>query len=152
MWQLDYSCLFIFCKRTVYKRYCSHRGYWNVLIWLRNWPWVRSESGCHLGSTLTNIYIINRTNFWVLVNEVFPNEVRAGANSFINMLQWLLNIALSLAFQSLVDAIGVSNTFWIFAGIGICCLIYIVIVLNESKDNDLGQTKVNESKNKNTEA
>jgi MFS family permease len=82
------------------------------------------------------------TNFWVLVNEVFPNEVRAGANSFINMLQWLLNVALALAFPPLVDAIGVSNTFWIFAGIGVLCLIYIVISVNESKGSELGKTDV----------
>lgn len=87
-------------------------------------------NGCH------------RTNFWVLVNEVFPNEVRAGANSFINMLQWLLNVALALAFPPLVDAIGVSNTFWIFAGIGVLCLIYIVISLHESKGSELGKTDV----------
>lgn len=78
----------------------------------------------------------------MLVNEVFPNEVRAGANSFINMLQWLLNVALALAFPPLVDAIGVSNTFWIFAGIGVLCLIYIVISVNESKGSELGKTDV----------
>jgi hypothetical protein len=68
--------------------------------------------------------------------------VRAGANSFINMLQWLLNVALALAFPPLVDAIGVSNTFWIFAGIGVLCLIYIVISVNESKGSELGKTDV----------
>ena len=85
--------------------------------------------------------------FWILVGEIFPNSFRDVAPSFINMLEWLLNIGLTLAFPSLVVAVGASNVFWIFAGIGLLCLIYIIIALTESNGSDIGQTKLT-NKNK----
>jgi sugar porter (SP) family MFS transporter len=77
-------------------------------------------------------------NFWVLVSEIFPNSIRESAPSFINMQQWIYNIALTLAFPSMVSGLGASGSFWIFAGIGVACTIFISVSLRESKGADLG--------------
>jgi major inositol transporter-like SP family MFS transporter len=74
----------------------------------------------------------------VLVSEIFPNSIRESAPSFINMQQWIYNIALTLAFPSMVSGLGASGSFWIFAGIGVACTIFISVSLRESKGADLG--------------
>lgn len=74
----------------------------------------------------------------MLVSEIFPNSIRESAPSFINMQQWIYNIALTLAFPSMVSGLGASGSFWIFAGIGVACTIFIGVALRESRGADLG--------------
>lgn len=68
--------------------------------------------------------------------------MRDAAPSFINAFEQLLIIALTLAFPSLVVAIGAANIFWIFAGIGVLCTIYIGVMLSESNGAEIGQTEL----------
>jgi sugar porter (SP) family MFS transporter len=80
--------------------------------------------------------------FWILVGEIFPNSMRDAAPSFVNAFEQLLIISLTLAFPSLVVAIGAANIFWIFAGVGVICTVYIGVMLSESNGSDIGQTEL----------
>jgi len=71
--------------------------------------------------------------FWILINEVFPRNVREQAGSVVNVLQWGFNLFLTLLFPKTVDAIGLGPTYLIFGGIGVFSIIYGFFFLWETK-------------------
>jgi len=77
--------------------------------------------------------------FWVLVNEVFPTNVREAGGSFTNILQWGFNLLVSGLFKLEAQAIGWDWTFFIFGGIGILCTVYLFFTLpsDPKKDHEI---------------
>ncbi|KAN0040139.1 hypothetical protein ACTA71_012029 [Dictyostelium dimigraforme] len=73
--------------------------------------------------------------FWILVIEIFPEDIRDVGSTILNAVQWSFNIALSFSFLSLAELIG-NNTFFIFGGFGIVCLVIMYIYLPETKNDD----------------
>ncbi|EGG25387.1 hypothetical protein DFA_03636 [Cavenderia fasciculata] len=71
--------------------------------------------------------------FWILVIEIFPEEMKDLGSSLLNALQWIFNIALSFSFLWLVSLIGQAAIFWIFGGIGIFCLVLVSIYLPDTQ-------------------
>jgi len=72
--------------------------------------------------------------FWVLVNENFPKEhsqYKEAAATYANVLQWLLNLTVSLVFPT------VSNypmpTFLFFGAVGLISTAYLVFFMKETK-------------------
>jgi sugar porter (SP) family MFS transporter len=54
--------------------------------------------------------------FWLLNSELYPLELRGRGTGLVVMVQWAANLAVSLTFLLLIDAIGKPATFWIYAG------------------------------------
>jgi len=71
--------------------------------------------------------------FWVIVNELYPSDIRAVASSIINMLQWLFNLIISLSFLVMVKSIGLPATYFFFTGVGLFGLIIFIFMLPETK-------------------
>ena len=62
--------------------------------------------------------------FWLLISEIFPLEVRGTAMSIATVANWGANFIITFTFLGLVDVLGKSGTFWLFAAIGIVALIF----------------------------
>jgi sugar porter (SP) family MFS transporter len=77
--------------------------------------------------------------FWLLISEVFPLEVRGTAMSVATVANWGANFIITLTFLHLVEFIGQSGTFWLFAAIGIVSLIYAWRFTPETKGLSLEQ-------------
>lgn len=60
---------------------------------------------------------------WLIMTEIFPLSVRARAVSIATMTSWGGNLIVSFTFLSLLEAIGPSYTFWIYALVGILGLV-----------------------------
>ncbi|KAL6079696.1 Metabolite transport protein [Balamuthia mandrillaris] len=73
------------------------------------------------------------TLFWVLITEYYPSSVKSQASGFVNVLQWGLNLLLTLTFLDAIDSIGLATTFWIFGGVNILAVIYSWFCLPETK-------------------
>jgi len=76
--------------------------------------------------------------FWVLVNEAFPQHIRAAGNSFCNIVQWGFNLMIAITFPILNNALGSSAyvIFYVYGGIGVVCCIFLLIFLKETKQNN----------------
>lgn len=57
---------------------------------------------------------------WVIINEIFPTDVRVKAVSVCTMALWVANFLVGQFFPWLLEAGGAAVTFWIFA---VCSLI-----------------------------
>ena len=74
---------------------------------------------------------------WLIMTEIFPLSVRARAVSIATMTSWGGNLIVSFTFLSLLEAIGPSYTFWIYALVGILGLVFVWKLVPETKGRTL---------------
>jgi SP family galactose:H+ symporter-like MFS transporter len=77
--------------------------------------------------------------FWVMSAEIFPTRMRATGSSTSTFFNWLANFLVSVTYLSLVAAIGISFTFWIYAVMGILALLFCLRFVPETKGKTLEQ-------------
>jgi len=74
---------------------------------------------------------------WTVINEVFPTRVRGRAVSFATAVNWGAAFLVSQFFLTLVDGIGSSATFFLFAGVAIVSFVWIHRTVPETKGRTL---------------
>ena len=74
---------------------------------------------------------------WTVINEVFPNRVRGRAVSVATAVNWFSAWLVSQFFLTLVDGIGSSATFWLFATFGAVAFVWITFRVPETKGRSL---------------
>ena len=62
---------------------------------------------------------------WLLISEIFPLQARGLGMSIATLSNWVANLVVSLFFLSLVETLGASLTFSIYA---VLCIVTIVVV------------------------
>jgi major inositol transporter-like SP family MFS transporter len=70
---------------------------------------------------------------FVVVNELFPTEVRAFAVGQLMSLCWFINLVINLMFPMLVSTIGMHTVFWIFAAVSLISIFILAAFLPETK-------------------
>lgn len=76
---------------------------------------------------------------YVLISEIFPTRVRGAAASVATFALWGGNFFVSQFFPILVDGIGSSATFYLFAGICAVALVFVIALVPETKGRTLEQ-------------
>lgn len=76
---------------------------------------------------------------WVLIAELFPNQVRAAAVATCTFALWAASFTLTYTFPILNSALGSYGTFWIYAGVCTAGFIFCAIRLPETKGKSLEQ-------------
>ncbi len=74
---------------------------------------------------------------WLMFAEIFPLSIRARAASLAAAVSWLFNGIVSGSFKALVDSLGVSNAFVLYAVIGALGLVFVYYCVPETKGVDL---------------
>jgi len=74
---------------------------------------------------------------WVILSEIFPNQIRGAAMSFATLALWIACFILTYTFPLLNSFFGVSGTFWVYALINFLSLIFISFRLTETKGKTL---------------
>jgi len=74
---------------------------------------------------------------WTMINEIYPRGIRGRAVSVATAANWFSAWLVSQFFLSLVDGIGESATFWLFALMCVVCLVWIVKKVPETKGRTL---------------
>ena len=75
--------------------------------------------------------------FWVLSTELFPTKVRTTGASVSTFFNWSANLLVSVTFLSLIDAIGTSWTFIIYALLGVIAFFFILRLVPETRRKSL---------------
>jgi hypothetical protein len=72
-----------------------------------------------------------------MISEIFPLQMRGPAMAVCTMFNWGFNFLISYTFLSLTDWITKSGTFWLYAGFGICALVFFATLVPETKGRTL---------------
>ncbi|EDQ90746.1 uncharacterized protein MONBRDRAFT_15943, partial [Monosiga brevicollis MX1] len=78
---------------------------------------------------------------WLVLSELFPDDVRGRAVSIATVFNWLGNLLVSLTFLSLMDGIGFSGTFFLYAAIGVLAFFFVLVVVPETKGKSLEEVQ-----------
>lgn len=76
---------------------------------------------------------------WVLISEIFPNQVRGMAVSVAVSALWIACFILTFTFPILNKAAGAGGTFLIYAGICLAGLAFVWLKVPETKGKSLEQ-------------
>ena len=74
---------------------------------------------------------------WVYLSEIFPLHMRGFGMGVSVFMLWVTNGILSLYFLSLVDAVGITGTFFLFAAVGALALFFVWRFVPETRGRTL---------------
>ncbi|MBF4459672.1 sugar porter family MFS transporter [Pseudoclavibacter sp. VKM Ac-2867] len=74
---------------------------------------------------------------WVYLSEVFPLHMRGIGMGVSIFALWVANGFISLYFPSVVDALGITGTFFVFAGVGVLALLFVATQIPETRGRTL---------------
>jgi len=74
---------------------------------------------------------------WIVMAEIFPTRVRSRALSVATVCLWLACLLVTATFLSLVNTLGVSGTFFLYAFISIFAYVFISKNVPETKGRTL---------------
>lgn len=74
---------------------------------------------------------------WVILSEIFPNQIRGAAMALATFALWIACFILTYTFPLLNKSFGAAGTFWLYAGICIAGLLFVLKKLPETKGKTL---------------
>jgi SP family galactose:H+ symporter-like MFS transporter len=74
---------------------------------------------------------------WVVIAEIFPVSARGPGNAVATTVNWVGNLVVSLTFLSLIDLLGDSGTFALYAVIGLASIAFVRSRVPETKGRTL---------------
>jgi MFS family permease len=77
--------------------------------------------------------------FWLIISEIFPLNIRASGMSISATSQWIANIIVSMTFLSMLQYIGIQNTFYFYAMMCILSLVFCYVFVPETMGVSLEQ-------------
>ena len=75
--------------------------------------------------------------FWLLNSEIYPLRTRSKAAGLGTFANWIFNFIVSLTFLLLIDALGQSGAFWLYAGVGVFTFFFCLKLVPETKGKRL---------------
>ena len=98
------------------------------------------------GLAAANLYIVAFAMswgpvMWVLLGEMFPNQLRGAALAVSGATNWLANFAVTVTFLPLLNAIGLSGAYTFYAAAAAISLPFVWAAVRETKGRTLEQMK-----------
>ena len=76
---------------------------------------------------------------WLLLSEIFPQQVKSRGMGYANVAMNLTNFGLSLVFPTLLARLGGTGTYLLFALINVCALVFAWVMVPETRGKSLAQ-------------
>jgi SP family sugar:H+ symporter-like MFS transporter len=74
---------------------------------------------------------------WVLLGEMFPNQIRGSALAVSGISMWGSNFLITVTFPMLLSGIGLGGAYSIYAAFALISLFFVMKFVNETKGLEL---------------
>ena len=74
---------------------------------------------------------------WVLLGEMFPNQIRGSALAIAGFSQWIANFAISVSFPSLAEKLGLPATYGFYAASAAISFFFVRLMVRETRGQEL---------------
>jgi MFS family permease len=74
---------------------------------------------------------------WVFISEIFPNSVRDAGMSFGSGIHWVMAAIITLITPWVISKFSGANIFLLFAGLMVLQLLWVLIIMPETKGVEL---------------
>lgn len=79
---------------------------------------------------------------WVMLGEVYPNDIKTIASPITGAFNWSLAFLITNSFGKLSDEIGIGETLWIFAVASVFGVLFVLIIVPETKGKSLQEIQL----------
>jgi len=89
---------------------------------------------------LAYVFFFNMTwgpVMWVLLGEMFPNQIRGSALAVAGFAQWIANFVVTLTFPLMLANIGLSASFFIYSAFAFISIFFVAKFVRETKGMEL---------------
>jgi SP family sugar:H+ symporter-like MFS transporter len=98
------------------------------------------------GLVAANLYIVAfgvswGPVMWVLLGEMFPNQLRGAALAVSGATNWAANFAVTVTFLPLLSAVGLAGAYGFYAAAAAISLPFVWAAVRETKGKTLEQMK-----------
>ncbi len=105
-----------------------------------------SHGAAVFGLIAANLYIVAFAVswgpvMWVLLGEMFPNEIRGAALAISGATNWVANFTVTVSFLPLLKAIGLTGAYAFYAIAAAISFPFVWFTVGETKDKALEQMK-----------
>lgn len=76
---------------------------------------------------------------WVMIGELFATEIKGLASSISGSICWITAFLVTKTFTNVRDAIGLGETFWLFAIFTLCGTIFVWFIVPETKGKSFAE-------------
>jgi len=76
---------------------------------------------------------------WVMLGEMFPNQIRGSALAVSGATQWTSNFAVTMTFPILLAGIGLAATYGLYLLAAVVSVFFVLKFVHETKGRELEQ-------------
>ncbi|KAK0090903.1 hypothetical protein PV325_000069 [Microctonus aethiopoides] len=74
---------------------------------------------------------------WLMMGEILPARIRGPAASIVTGFNWTCTFIVTKAFNDLIKIVGAEGTFWIFGGVCVVGLVFVIFFVPETRGRSL---------------
>ncbi|GAB3346569.1 sugar porter family MFS transporter [Marilutibacter aestuarii] len=103
-----------------------------------------SDSMGVLALVAANIYVVFFNLswgpvMWVMLGEMFPNQIRGSGLAVAGLFQWGANFAITITFPVMLAGIGLAATYGFYAASAFVSIFFVLRYVHETKGRELEQ-------------
>jgi len=76
---------------------------------------------------------------WVMLGEMFPNQIRGSALAVSGLAQWLANFVITMTFPLMLTHIGLGGAYGLYAFFALISVLFVLKAVHETKGMELEQ-------------
>lgn len=76
---------------------------------------------------------------WVMLGEMFPNQIRGSGLAVAGAAQWTSNFAITMSFPVLLASIGLAGAYGIYTVAAVISVFFVLRYVHETKGKELEQ-------------
>jgi len=74
---------------------------------------------------------------WVMLGEMFPNQMRGSGLAIAGLFQWLANFAITMTFPILLASVGLTGAYGFYALCAVISTFFVIKFVKETKGREL---------------
>jgi len=110
---------------------------------------LKADGGLHLSDGVglvaliaANLYVIFFNAswgpiMWVMLGEMFPNQIRGSGLAVSGAAQWAANFAISVSFPALAAGVGLTATYGFYAASAFLSFFFVKALVHETRGREL---------------
>ena len=74
---------------------------------------------------------------WVMLGEMFPNQIRGSGLAVSGLFQWTANFAITMPFPILLHSVGLTGAYGLYAFFALLSILFVVKMVHETRGVEL---------------
>lgn len=76
---------------------------------------------------------------WVMLGEMFPNQIRGSALAVSGFAQWIANFGITMSFPIMAAGLGLMTTYSFYAISALVSFVFVLLIVRETRGKELEQ-------------